>query len=295
MLTTPPAPVDLSTVHPRLAALARTTVRLHPRAGSPSADQSSLGGPLVWPADEPWPTCDGPAGGDHLDGEPGEEVVPLAPVLQLLASDVPELPFPPGTDVLQVLWCPFDHEPDSAPRPELRWRRLADIGPALAEMPAPDEETDPQLVPSPCVLHPERVVEYPADEVLGPLAEVIARIEQDTGWAYESELATATGTKALGHPDWIQSPDWPVCGCGAEMEHLLTVASWEFSRGDEKRWIATEDRPAMDGWGFDADDDHPWFALRNPAGLMLGDVGNVYLFVCTRCPERPSAHRFDCS
>jgi hypothetical protein len=32
-------------------------------------------------------------------------------VLQLYASDAPDLPFPPGTDLLQLLWCPYDHEP----------------------------------------------------------------------------------------------------------------------------------------------------------------------------------------
>ncbi|XVV16772.1 hypothetical protein ACQP2X_21065 [Actinoplanes sp. CA-131856] len=57
------------------------------------------------------------------------------------------------------------------------------------------------------------------------------------------------------------------------MEHLLTVASWEFSRGDE----------------------HPGRRVQNPAGLMLGDVGGIYLFTCPVCPGRPFAYRFDCS
>jgi hypothetical protein len=79
------------------------------------------------------------------------------------------------------------------------------------------------------------------------------------------------------------------------MEHLLTIASWEFSRGDERRWIPVEDRPAMADWGWDAADDHPWRVLQNPTGLMLGDAGGIYLFVCTRCPTRPFDYRFDCS
>ena len=249
-----------------------------------------MGGPLLWPVDEAWPLCDGPAGGDHLDGEPGEAEVPLVPVLQLLADDVPELPFPEGTDVLQVLWCPFDHEPDTAPRPEVRWRRAADVGGTLREAPAPDTEAEPEHLPGPCVLHPERVVEYPAFDLPDDLWSVVENIDPE----YEAELATAPGTKALGWPDWIQPPDWPECACGAPMDHLLTVASWEFSRGDDRRWIALEDRPAMAGWEDD-DDDHPWRALQNPAGLMLGDVGSIYLFVCIRCPERPVAHRFACS
>jgi hypothetical protein len=220
-------------------------------------------------------------------------------VLQLLAGDVPELPFPAGTDVLQVLWCPFDHEPFSSPRPEVRWRRLADIGPRLTPVPAPDGESPPESVPSPCLLNPERVTEYPTfdlpREVWSQIADEVEQVRQDTGWEYESDLAVAPGTKVGGYPGWTQSHDWPECSCGTTMEHLLTVASWEFDRGDNKRWIAAEDRPAMRGWGFDSDDDHPSHALQNPAGLMLGDAGGIYLFVCPRCDDRPMAYRFDCS
>ncbi|MET8454749.1 hypothetical protein ABZV46_47930, partial [Streptomyces sp. NPDC005209] len=31
--------------------------RLHPRPGAPKPDQSSVGGPLLWPADETLPVC----------------------------------------------------------------------------------------------------------------------------------------------------------------------------------------------------------------------------------------------
>jgi hypothetical protein len=297
--TTPPSPVDVAAEFPAVVPYARTTVRLHPRPGAPTAEQSSVGGPLLWPADEPWPMCDGPDGYDHYDSMPAEAAVPLVPVVQLFAADVPELPFPDGTDVLQVLWCPFDHEPFSAPRPQVRWRRRGDVGARRPTMPSPDAESDPVLVPRPCVLDPERVLEYPSHDL--PAAawtqteDAMERVAQETGWEYERDLAVASGIKAGGYPGWTQSPQWPSCGCGAAMEHLLTIASWEFSRGDERRWIPVEDRPAMAGWGWDTDDDHPWRTLQNPTGLMLGDVGGIYLFVCLRCPTRPFDYRFDCS
>ncbi|GAA2417965.1 hypothetical protein GCM10010420_55450 [Streptomyces glaucosporus] len=60
--TTPPRPVDIAAVFPELAPLARTAVRLHPRPGAPTAADNSVGGPLLWPADEPWPTCPEHAG-----------------------------------------------------------------------------------------------------------------------------------------------------------------------------------------------------------------------------------------
>ncbi|MGW1996593.1 hypothetical protein [Embleya sp. NPDC001921] len=45
---------------PELAGLARTTTRLHPYPGAPGVHDSSVGGPLLWPADEPWPEYESP-------------------------------------------------------------------------------------------------------------------------------------------------------------------------------------------------------------------------------------------
>ena len=279
---------------PQVIPFARTTTRLHPRKGSPTVVQSSLGGALLWPAGEPWPTCDQDDFDEHPDGG-----APLVPVLQLFADEVPDLPFVEGTDMLQVLWCPFDHDPWSSPRPELRWRRRSTIGTRLEAMPAPHEDADPRYVPYPCVIDPERVVEYPTfdlpRQVWSQIRDAVRQVETETGWQYDTDLAVASGTKTGGYPGWTQPPDWPVCQCGAQMQHLLTVASWEFSRGDEKRWIPLEDRPAMAGWGFNSSVEHPWRALQNPAGLMLGDVGGIYVFVCASCPDRPYDYRFDCS
>ncbi|MEU0600681.1 hypothetical protein ABZ484_20955 [Streptomyces sp. NPDC006393] len=53
IFTTPPRPVDVTALFPELAPLARTATRLHPRPGSPTVHDSSVGGPLLWPADEP--------------------------------------------------------------------------------------------------------------------------------------------------------------------------------------------------------------------------------------------------
>ena len=61
--TTPPRPADLSTLFPDLAAHATPAIRLHPRHGAPGPSESSVGGPLLWPASEPWPTC----GESHSD------------------------------------------------------------------------------------------------------------------------------------------------------------------------------------------------------------------------------------
>lgn len=55
--TTPPRPLNVETLFPGLSAYRGTTTRLHPRPGEPRVSESSVGGPLLWPAHEPWPVC----------------------------------------------------------------------------------------------------------------------------------------------------------------------------------------------------------------------------------------------
>ncbi|GAB3836850.1 hypothetical protein GCM10029963_77980 [Micromonospora andamanensis] len=55
--TTPPRPLDITELFPALREHAATATRLHPRPGTPTTADSSVGGPLLWPADEAWPVC----------------------------------------------------------------------------------------------------------------------------------------------------------------------------------------------------------------------------------------------
>jgi hypothetical protein len=55
--TTAPRPFDIAEVFPELREHRGTATRLHPRTGTPTIADSSIGGPLLWPADEPWPMC----------------------------------------------------------------------------------------------------------------------------------------------------------------------------------------------------------------------------------------------
>ncbi|WP_232734341.1 hypothetical protein [Kitasatospora sp. CB02891] len=196
--TTPPRPVDIAALFPELAPPARQAVRLHPRPGEPGVHEGSVGGPLLWPADEQWPICTRPH--DHwsppvsLDDvrrsrallgarwlrprEAGENLLdpaqrdlldrlqaghpahagpnPLLPVAQLYLRDVPGLTGPEGADLLQVLWCPLDHD-DALPAAHLVWRDSAGVGALLADPPAPlDVDHYGHYVPEPCAL-PVRV------------------------------------------------------------------------------------------------------------------------------------------
>ena len=292
---TPPRPVDIAGVFPELAGQERPTVRLHPRRGRPGPRDSSIGGPVLWPAAEPWPRCD--AGDRHVTrvfdpdaGWPGRQrrggfrvatdprhiAAPMVSAAQLFARDVQGLPWPGGTDVCQVLWCPAWHEPDQGPRVRVRWRDSHDPGldGPLAVAPPNDADTAKvNYIPNPCSLSPEQVVDYPDWwELPEDLRQRIEAWEQDAGWIYAYHLGAAPGTKVGGWPNWHQAPEWPTCQRGHPMDHLLTIASWEWDGESWRTW-----RPP------DLPDRH------DDAGLMLGDAGDVYIFTCVTCDNRPIA------
>jgi hypothetical protein len=277
-LTTVPPPRDVAAAFPTLAREAKTTVRLHPReAPDVGVRESKVGGEILWPAEEPWPQCK-------------EHKTPCVPVLQLFAKDLPELPCPGDADILQVVWCPRDHKETGAPIPLAFWRRSTIVtGVATSPTPvAPQED----YVPRVCRLHPERVVEYPP---MGELPKAL--IDEIYAWCssggaaedYEYLLSTASGTKLGGFVHWCQDPEIPTCSCGKKMKHLLTIASAEFDGGTYPRWLPVEEQ-------------HVWKApykerraVQSAAGLMLGDMGFVALFLCERCEPWRFKSVFQCS
>ncbi|WP_217244943.1 hypothetical protein [Streptomyces sp. AC602_WCS936] len=292
--TTPPRPLVVTALFPQLAPLARTATRLHPRAGSPSRHDSSVGGPLLWPADEPWPFCEGPHTCDQvgaafsLEGEredrgivapgtrqddhdeydeheaddwafedladgdqpwPGGPIAML-PVAQLYLRDIPSLR-PPGqveADLLQVLWCPFDHP--EHPRTALFWRSAATVTDVLEAPPEPPAVEFPGYLPQPCLLSPEEVTEYPGFPELGKeLQEQLADWDRwqaagaavDASYAvapdsfYTNKLSVSPGWKVGGWSRWgLTDPVPRTCSaCGAGLEPLLTIASTEWNSGTE--------------------------------------------------------------
>lgn len=280
-LTTGAPPFDLAEALPGIAPYARTTVRLHPRRGEPGVRDSHIGGPLRWPAGEPWPYCD-----EHKDinGKPLGPC-PLVAIAQLTAADFPEIAFPSGTDLAQVLWCPDWHD---QPHPEgwgqacrVFWRRAADVTEVLDEQPDPRVhwEYDSDMVPRACVLRPERVVEYPWPE---ELPEDLRERLDDT---YE-EVSTFPGCKLGGSMCW-STTDMPfslTCGvCGDRLSLFLQFDTYEFTpshTGEPDRFWPLEERhlqprtPAFD-------------TAREPTGMTVGRGSRAGLFLCAADPTHP--------
>src|SRR5579884_4241417 len=174
-MKTPTPSVDIEAVFPILRGYGRETIRLHPRRGAdPGLAASKMGGLFLWPSDEPWPRCtidersgqwieDPPQSGRfYLDDsliapDDAQHNDYLVGVLQVRQADVPQMPFPDGKDLFQLLWCPRYHPDTFAPYCRARWRRVADVDHPRTEMPQPRRtDFDDELIPHLCVLSPER-------------------------------------------------------------------------------------------------------------------------------------------
>ncbi|MGW5330621.1 hypothetical protein [Streptomyces sp. NPDC004014] len=337
IFTTPPRPFDITALFPELAPLARTATRLHPRPGSPTVHDSSVGGPLLWPASEPWPYCDEPhdsratpvvhfpddvrllrqdraaaAERRRLDPEapqwtPEERAtwerlsdrpwfdgpIPLLPVAQLYARDIP-FPRPPDADLLQVLWCPFDHAEHASPKAALFWRSSATVTDVLDAPPEPPIIQRDCYLPQPCLFSPEQVTEYPHPSELGN--ELQDQLDDESRWQtidperyqayaadpgelYLNNLSTAPGWKTGGWTCWSRTDPKPLpCPeCGGEQVPLLTIASWEWD-GGSGTWIAEEDRMSPAPPPLGAQD----------GNFTLIDIVGGYNLQLHACPADPS-------
>ncbi|MDN3239682.1 hypothetical protein [Glycomyces tritici] len=242
-LTTPQRPHDILKAVPALAEHARPVTRLHPREGAPDIGQSSVGGPLLWPVDEPWPVCrlehddffvepfdpalnarysmlkndpstgkalsdllDELARGANADFDP-DAPPPLIPVAQLYYRDVPGLPWPEKYDLLQILWCPRNHtgtETDTSYCPAFQVAwRRAENIHEVLKEVPQPDLGQKRYVPNPCIVHPEVVTEYPNIHVLPQDLQVDLDV-----W----EAATSDGANYSS--DIANAPGWKVMGHG---------------------------------------------------------------------------------
>ncbi|WP_285563721.1 MULTISPECIES: hypothetical protein [unclassified Streptomyces] len=338
--TTPPRPFNIAALFPQLAPLARTATRLHPRPGSPTVHDSSVGGPLLWPADEPWPHCS-EAHNRHaspvvhspddirllrrdlaaaterlrLDPEAPESTpeerenwerlkagrpwfdgpIPLLPVAQLYARDI-LFPCPTDADLLQILWCPFDHEETAHPKTALFWRSSASVASVLDAPPEPPVVQLGYYLPEPCLFSPEQVTEYPnprelSEELRGQLEDMSrwdsidpARYKSyayDPSDLYQSSLCHAPGWKTGGWTLWdrMDPIPRPCPECGTEQVPLLTIASWEWD-GDGGTWIAKEQAP---------NPAPPPLGAQNGNFTLIDILGgyNLQLHACPKSPDHP--------
>ncbi|MFD5064953.1 hypothetical protein [Streptomyces sp. NPDC058394] len=138
----------------------------------------------------------------------------MLPLAQLYMRDVPDLRAPAGADLLQVLWCPFDHPPMKfMPRTVLFWRSAAMVTDILTAHPEPPVVQFDGYLPEPCLLAPEQITEYP-----NPL-ELSKEVRAQLGdWSRWQAAGDAVDSRYASYPEEFYSvnlsvaPGWKVGG-----------------------------------------------------------------------------------
>lgn len=299
--TTPPPRVDVEALFPELADFRKTATRLFPRSEPiMRANESKLGGKIIWSQSEDWPFC-------------SLHQVPYVALIQMNKRDVPELGFKPGFDVFQILWCPHSHSDyNFLPAHRIYWKNSLQIQQPLVKMQEIqiNEQfinTDSgEFIPAQCRFYPEHIIEYPgyeelSQELQGKLDKwnifdvpQIDELGKDWdhvpfspgGWFYDTELSASGGSKIGGYPKWIQYPEYPVCACGKVTEHLLSISSLETVWGNPaRRWIPIEEKHLSESERY---------GLHYGTNLMFGDGGIVYIFICRSCENWPISFVWQC-
>ncbi|MGW6855594.1 hypothetical protein [Streptomyces xanthophaeus] len=322
--TTPSRPVSVEAVFPELAAHRGRTTRLHPRPGQPGMRDSHVGGPILWPADEPWPVCREPhqretegyapdeirsaraAGVWPLSrpwpgaGTPGPEgPVPFVGLAQFFRRDIPGLAAgPDGADLVQLFRCPFTHGSHLERRYCLRWRRSEETERAERFLAAPPEV--PLLrwedeLPEPCVLHPEEVDTYPWAEDDTLPAPLIALIDawDDAQTAehgpdapsYQYDLSIPPGWRVGGFPSWASTGPMAIgCASCATPMRLLLTAGSEETDAGSHSWMPLEDRDPS-MQGKASIQGGP--SVAQPTRVRFGRDRDLHVFTCPTDPAHP--------
>jgi hypothetical protein len=225
----------------------------------------------------------------------------MLPIAQVYLRDVPMPCLPGPGNLLQVLWCPFDHDPAKPePKTKVIWRPDTEIDDVPGKVPEPAAAKHPRYVPQPCVLHPEQITEYPNYlDLSKDLKDMVRRWcgEQATGTGpgsfytvdpkvfYWDELSTAPGWKIGGWPRWGLTDPIPLqcSACGDIMVPLLTIDSLEWDTST-RSWIPFEDQeraaaPTVIG----APDPG------RPTMLVIHDLNCLQLYACQTSPGHPHA------
>lgn len=218
------------------------------------------------------------------------EPVVMAPVVQFFHRDAPGLPFPDGAELLQILWCPGDHQGKLGPQPIARWRTAAQLDTAEESFPELNHVAWDNWRITPCDVHPEPLMEFPPICNAGPsnngvelfgilpadLEHRLRRRDQERIDENDQyfRLVEAPGWKLGGWEISMPEPDHlRTCPCGASMRPLLHVADGE----------------ALNHWVPKSEPDFTWgdptrWRDQEPTGTSIGRNGLYWILACTKDP-----------
>lgn len=257
-------------VQQTISKLKRETVLLNPRRDTSNRDvKSKMGGEPNLMHFESYPVCDSCNS-------------PLNFVLQLFKQEFPEFYWPDNKTIFQLYRCPnYDCSGAFSENYDLKmfhfyFTSFDDtekfFSKPVVEIPNRESEV------AACLFHRETVADYPMFEsgTYEEHEELELHFSDELIVEFEERYQPKQQTKIMGYPSFTQNTYYPICNCGKEKEFFFQLAS-EDNDGD----VNSKDFTGNHAWSHH--------------GIMIGDVGNIYYFVCADCGEKSIESYWDCS
>ncbi|MFC4476271.1 DUF1963 domain-containing protein [Flavobacterium chungangensis] len=203
-------------------------------------------------------------------------------VFQIYKRDFPEFYFPSNTNIFQLFRCPSNKCRSSYTNSRSDHKMFHYYSEVECVQNKIFKKTGINLkdiekeVPD-CYLKPLKVFDYPYydDYKEEDLAKLDDNFKFKLGNLQIEKYITKPDTKIGGYPNFIQESYYPKCKCGRIKEFLFQLSSDD----RENRNIFDYSNPV--NWS-----DH---------GIMIGDGGNIYYYICTNCGEKSIESYWDCS
>lgn len=250
---------------PELQKYERTAYRLHPFSKNNISPLSSkIGGYFVNNSAIVLPKCP-------------EHKRDLINLIQILGQDVP------GWDkkaILQIFWCPCDHELTYCPYIYARFLCEPVDGMIMNET---NINHNTEYFPDECCISVEGVQEFPCSFELNE--EIMSKISSVHEWKkrgfelygdgytdyasyfYDNYLSTAPGWKLGGWSHWIQrSVTFECDNCHVIMYNLITLGGSMSDSADLCKWGKYVGRKGY-----------------NQTNISIGDCGYIYVYICNKC------------
>lgn len=200
-------------------------------------------------------------------------------VIQIFKSDFPDFYFPADKDVFQLFRCPNPNCPgaysNSADQKVFPFYFKKSDKASVCEKGCIPSSQDIEHGVLECEFRLVNKDDYPMYEDLDEqdLEQMRANLGDEGIDNYTDHYSAKIGTKLNGYPSWTQSPNWPICSCGKKKHFFFQLSSEDPEEGASYPPLA----------------DH-WSAY----GIMIGDCGNIYFFVCQACGEPSIETNWDC-
>ena len=203
---------------------------------------------------------------------------PLNFILQLYKKDFPDFYFPDDSDLFQLFRCPNYDCPDAnSEKYDLTmyhyYFNMSSDNKILKKPQHSLNEAEGEIPD--CFLKPIVKDDFPNYEDYKDDEFVVIenKFGEDLAELFMSKYSAIQRSKFGGYPSYTQSPNYPVCTCGKTKEFFFQLSSEDPEDGGEQL-------PAPDKW--------------NAHGLMIGDVGNIYYYVCKSCGPNTIESNWDC-